>query len=401
MTSGAFNLEMERWSAQISSWVSQDPFYPLDWGYEFSDFENALTTGWGGHVPYGVQEYAAKRASSALAECIQADAFPLISHARIVPSQGRLDVDWTAEDNDPGFTVTLHYRIDQAEWETRLPGTPYETDLVSGIHSYRDSILSLADQTEVDLYFTVQDQAGQETRYPSTHLTFSFPFAHGPLLINEFMASNSNTRSDEYGEFNDWAEIYNPTGAPVWLGDLYLRDDMGVPGKYRFPDDHISPGGFYLVWLDGEPEQGLRHAPFKISKDGEELRLSQRPANGFSIMDSMEFGPQVTDVSLGRSADGGLDWIAFVQPTPGYSNLSTGMDDKPGELLTLTLYPNPVTDGILHFSRIVSGTVYNAMGQGLMDLLDTDRAEVGILVPGIYFFRTQEGESIRFMVAVQ
>ena len=141
--------------------------------------------------------------------------------------------------------------------------------------------------------------------------------------------------------------------------------------------------------------------PFKISKDGEELRLSQRPANGFCIMDSMEFGPQVTDVSLGRSADGGLEWIAFAQSTPGFSNLSTGMDDKSGELLTLTLYPNPVTDGALHFSRTVSGTIYNAMGQGLMDLQDADRADVGILVPGIYIFRTQEGESIQFMVAVQ
>ena len=246
-----------------------------------------------------------------------------------------------------------------------------------------------------------QDQAGQETRYPSSHLTITFPLAHGPLYLNEFMASNSSIKKDEYGEYDDWVEIYNPTGAPVWLGDVYLSDNMGVPGKYRFPDDYISPDGYYLVWLDGEPEQGPNHAPFKISKDGEELRLSDRPADGFNIMDSITFGPQVTDVALGRSTDGGEDWIAFSGPTPGYSNLSTGWNETPAEHLALTLYPNPVTNGTIHFSWPVSGAIYNAMGQLMLDLSDTDRADVGIFVPGIYIFRTPEGKSIQFIVAGQ
>ena len=399
MTSNDLNQEMERWKQQISSHVGLDSYYPLDWGYEYADFENALTSGWGGHVPYGVQEYAGIRAASALAECIQADASPLISHARIMPATGRIEMDWVTEDDDPGFTTTLHYRVDGSEWESILFDTPVETDAVSGLQTYRYSMLSLAEEVEVDLYFTAMDQAGQETRYPATFQTVSFPLISGPLYINEFMASNSSIRMDEYGEYDDWVEIYNPTDTQVWLGDIYLSDDMGVPGRYKFPDEYIDPAGYLMVWFDGEPEQGIYHASFKLNKGGEELRLSERPANGFSLMDSITFGSQVTDISLGRLIDGGTEWVAFAGPTPGYSNLSTGWEEAPVETLTLTLYPNPVSDGILHFSRRIRGAIYNVMGQKMIELVDTEQANVANFAAGMYIFRSIEGESKQFLVA--
>jgi hypothetical protein len=204
---------------------------------------------------------------------------------------------------------------------------------------------------------------------------------------------------DEFGQYDDWVEIYNPTDTQVWLGDLYLSDDMGVPGRYKFPDDSIGPDGYYTVWLDGDPEQGVNHAPFKINKEGEELRLSERPANGFTLMDSITFGLQQTDVSMGRSTDGGSEWIGFSQPTPGYSNLSTGWIEKPEQYCKLSLYPNPVSDGILHFSRAVSGSIYNAMGQKMMELHKVNQAKLETLTSGVYIFRSNEGKSVQFIVA--
>jgi len=396
--SDTLSQEMERWKQLIGPHVALDPYYPLDWGYTTNDFENALSTGWGGHVPYGVQEYAAIRASSALDECIQADAPPSISHARVAPSTGVIELDWVTEDDDPGFTTTLHYRIDGAAWKSRLADAPAEIDQVSGIHTYREVIDSIGDETVVDLYFTAMDQAGQETRYPATYQTVSFPLVSGPLYINEFMASNSSNKMDEFGEYNDWVEIYNPTDSQVWLGDFFLSDNMGVPGKYRFPDKFLNPEGYYLVWLDGTPEQGANHAPFKISKEGEKLRLSERPANGFHIIDSITFSLQVTDVSMGRVIDGEPAWMAFPGPTPGYSNLSTGWKNNPVDYQTLILYPNPVSGGTLYFSRRISGAIYNVMGQKLMELEETERAHVSSFAAGMYIFRPRYGESKKFMV---
>ena len=399
MTSDAMREEVERWRDQISGWVAQDPYYPLDWGYEFTDFENALTTGLGGHVWYGVLEYASLRAASALAECIQSDAPPLISHARVTPEQGLVRVDWTVEDDREGCSTSLHYRIDQGEWQVLPHPEPVVTDPVSGIGSYIDSIPGLPDHAEVDLYFTSADDSRQETRFPAGSLTVSYPLASGPLLINEFMASNSSTVSDEYGEYDDWVEIYNPTGDEVWLGDLFLSDHAGDPGKYRLPGESLQPGGYVLLWLDGQPEQGEAHAPFRISSSGEQIRLSGRPSQGYPVLDSLTFGPQESNIAMGRATDGGEEWITYARPTPGFSNLSTAVQEYLAGHETLILYPNPVISGTLRFNRSVSGTICDMTGKPLIQVNLSDRIDISAFIPGIYVFFPDRGKPVSFIVS--
>ena len=399
MTSDAMREEVERWRAQINGWVAQDPYYPLDWGYEFSDFENALTTGLGGHVWYGVLEYAALRASTALAECIQSDAPPLISHARVTPEQEMVRVDWTVEDDRQGFFTSLHYRIDQGDWQEMAHQGAEVIDPVSGISTFTDSIPGLSPDAEVEIYFTSVDDNQQETRFPAGSVRVSYPLAAGPLLINEFMASNSSSISDESGEFDDWVELFNPTGDQVWLGDLFLSDDAGDPGKYRLPAENIQPGGYMLVWLDGQPEQGETHAPFRISRDGEHIRLSGRPSEGYPVLDSLTFGPQKTDITMGRAEDGGEEWITFVQPTPGLSNLSTAAREYLAGHDALILYPNPVIHGWLRFNRSISGTICDITGKTLINLSQSDRVDVSVLTQGVYILLPDCDEPVRFVVS--
>ena len=390
--------ELARWNQQIRDAVAMDTFYTKDWGFTISDFEGSMNSGWGTHVDFGVQEFITARNASALAEAISVDAFPLFSHIGVKPRSDRIDLDWSAEDDETGFNTTLHYRIDGGSWMHQLKDAPTETDPVSGVWSYRDTIRSLEDTTEVELYFTVVDQGGQENRYPDTVLLISYPLVSGPLYINEFLASNNNINKDEFGEYDDWVEIYNASDEEVWLADYFLSDNSGSPGKYRFPEEYIQPGDFYLVWLDDQEEQGVNHATFKISKEGEELRLSERPSTGFQLVDSVTFGLQETDISTGRMVDGGLEWILFPSPTPNYSNLSTGVQEHPVLMEPLFIYPNPVAEGVFYFSKRVSGAIYNIMGQRLMELEDTVVARVPQLGEGLYIFRSQEGESVQFIV---
>ncbi|MCK5067409.1 MAG: CotH kinase family protein [Bacteroidales bacterium] len=398
MGSTALTDEMTRWRQQISDHVANDTCFSKDWGFTFTDFEAAMVSGWGTHVNYGVAEFATLRTASALAEAVDADAFPLISFERVVPREGSIEVDWTAEDDDPGYATTLHYRIDGGSWESSVMGTPAETDPVSGVHTYRDTIRSFGAESEVDLYLTVTDQGGQLTRFPDTFLTVTYPLLSGPLFINEFVASNQGITVDEFGEYDDWAEIYNASGEQVWLADYFLSDNMGNPGKYRFPEIYIEPDGFYLVWLDDTPDQGPNHAAFKISKDGEMLRLSERPSKGFALVDMITFGVQQSDISWGRELDGGPDWISFVAPTPQYSNLLTGVNDMPAPDASLTIYPNPVSAGFFYFSKQVSGAIYNMMGQKMMELKETEFARIPSLNQGVYIFRSEQGETVQFIV---
>lgn len=143
-----------------------------------------------------------------------------------------------------------------------------------------------------------------------------------PVFINELLASNSGGLADEAGQHDDWLELFNAGAAPVDIAGFYLTDDLGQPTKWQVPANQpamttIPPGGFLLVWLDGEMAQGLLHANFKLSAGGEGLGLFA--ADG-TPLDTLTFGPQTSNISYGRSTDGGGSFAFFTVPTPMASN---------------------------------------------------------------------------------
>ena len=144
-----------------------------------------------------------------------------------------------------------------------------------------------------------------------------------PLYINELMADNDATIEDpdEPGAYDDWFEIFNPSIVDVDLGGMYLTDDLSDPTQWQIPAGVIVPaGGFILFWADDDLAQGNTHTNFKLSKDGEEIGLFDTDVNGNVLVDSITFGPQTTDVSFGRVADGAASWTTFEVPTPNESN---------------------------------------------------------------------------------
>ncbi|MEA2104400.1 MAG: lamin tail domain-containing protein [Candidatus Cloacimonadota bacterium] len=144
------------------------------------------------------------------------------------------------------------------------------------------------------------------------------------FYINEFMASNDTTIADSAGDYDDWIEIYNAGNICGDIGGYYLTDDLGELNQSQIPDSlsditTIPPLGFLLLWADKEEEQGPLHlADTKLSGDGEQIGLTA--PDGTTIIDSLTFGEQTTDVSYGRLPDGTDVWQFFNNPTPGTSN---------------------------------------------------------------------------------
>ena len=157
-----------------------------------------------------------------------------------------------------------------------------------------------------------------------------------PLVINEFMARNGATIADDQGEYDDWIELYNLLDVPLDLAGMYLTDDLDEPTKWRFPagrgdETIISGNGYLLVWADEDvlDEPGL-HASFGLEADfGQEIGLFDK--DGISLIDSIEFGGQVADVSFGREPEGSENWFTL-SPTPGWSNIDSylGVIDEVG-----------------------------------------------------------------------
>ncbi|MCX7819009.1 MAG: lamin tail domain-containing protein [Kiritimatiellae bacterium] len=154
------------------------------------------------------------------------------------------------------------------------------------------------------------------------------------LRINEYLADNVAAFADPAdGQFEDWFELYNPTDDPMDLGGAYLTDDLSNPTKYRIPAGFSVPArGFLLVWADNEPSQNnlsVRpdlHVGFALSKSGEAIALYDADRR---LVDSVVFGPQVTDVTEGRYPDGGPLVGRLPRPTPGAANAAPVTNTPP------------------------------------------------------------------------
>lgn len=143
------------------------------------------------------------------------------------------------------------------------------------------------------------------------------------LLINEFMAANDTTIADPQGEFDDWIELFNAGEQYIDLGGMYITDDLSNPTEWQMPDNEadstiILPDEFLLLWADNDSDDGILHLDIKLSASGEQIAVFEK--DGITLLDSLTFGEQSTDISLGRQFNGGENWIYMTRPTPGESN---------------------------------------------------------------------------------
>lgn len=181
--------------------------------------------------------------------------------------------------------------------------------------------------TSVQWYLAAIDDSSATTTWPigapgvtETYLVLADPCAN-PLLINEFLASNITVLQDDFGEYDDWVELYNPTDCSINLNGIFITDDLADPTKYQLElaaDSLLHPGSFILIWCDDDSEQGAFHTDFKLSAAGEQIGIVF--ADGATWLDSLTFGSQSADVSQGRFPDGNESWQNFPEPTPDASN---------------------------------------------------------------------------------
>ena len=143
-----------------------------------------------------------------------------------------------------------------------------------------------------------------------------------PPVINEVMASNLSAIADNFNEFDDWLEIYNPNPDTLNLAGYYLTDNLVLPTRFSIAigndSTKIPPYGHILIWADDDTEQGILHANFKFSSTGDDMYLFAPDAE--TLIDSVSFGLQATDESYGRSVDAAPNWIHFPIATPNATN---------------------------------------------------------------------------------
>lgn len=137
----------------------------------------------------------------------------------------------------------------------------------------------------------------------------------GTLVLNEILADNAISAANGTA-FPDYIEIRNNGTSAYNLTGLSLTDDTSVPAKFTFPSGTTLAAGAHLViWCDKDTTAPGQHSGFALDSSGQTVLLM----NGTTILDSLTFGPQAADLSIGRITNGTGSWSATT-PTPTAAN---------------------------------------------------------------------------------
>ncbi|MFT5528016.1 MAG: hypothetical protein ACI9HK_006004, partial [Pirellulaceae bacterium] len=115
------------------------------------------------------------------------------------------------------------------------------------------------------------------------------------LLISEVLAANG-TAVDVNGLYPDVIELYNAGGTTINLVGYTLSDNSTNPTKFVFPTTILGVGEYLLVYADTNVGSGLETG-FSLAGTGEGVFLYNAAAQ---LLDSVEFGIQVTNLSIAR-----------------------------------------------------------------------------------------------------
>jgi spore coat protein H len=373
----------------IAPYVASDPYYPLDYGYDYGDFMLSYTNATGAHVKYGLYPYLNARSLSMSQQLESGTMVPVIKYIRHRRDQEQgIMIKAYAEAEVLPLTAMLLYTVDG--------GSNQQADMhYEGSDTYSVTLESIPEGAAVTYQIVVSDRDGRTNVKPCNAAVIRPLSGDTPLLfINEFMADNKKTISDEHGYYSDWIEIYNGDNEAVYLGDLYMTDNFDIPGKWQLPGISLAPGGFALFWADGNTAYGDHHAGFKLSREGEEIGLYN---TDFLVVDTISFGLQSEDISSGRKSDGATEIVFFSKPTPGASNNATPVDDTQADN-RLTVYPNPAYGTKVRLNQKINCRIYNSRGMMVFAGTEVDEIDLRYYESGLYIILTDDGRIVKFIV---
>lgn len=366
--------------------VLNDPFYPLDFGFTPDVFENSLNSGWELQVNFGVLEYMDLRIAAAQE---QLETF----------SESGAKVYWLQPQFDAGNQIYQHIQAlltqtDEEQCRLMLSNdnqnwTEASTFSDNGIlpDQFTDSIYTfraVAPVAQNKLYYKIECDGSVNSIPCESGFIWNTPSGHA-LFINEVMPSNSSTLADNNGEYDDWLEIYNAGTTAINLQNFYVTDEKHNWNKFRLPSVTLDPGGFKIVWLDGQPEQGALHANFSLSSGENEVWLNTVMEGVPRLVNYFAYpGSPVGEISWERITDGSAIINFTDEPTPNTTNFTIISVEEQGN--SFVVYPNPASNEINFSEMINSLRVYDSLGKIIGNYNMIRKLDVANFAAGVYTF---------------
>jgi hypothetical protein len=213
-----------------------------------------------------------------------------------------------------GFTY-YRWRLDASAWSAETPiATPIKlTNLAQGSHH-----VDVIGKNDAGLY--QNDAALGTDAVVTASRTWAVDRTHSRLQINEVLAGSISTVIS--GDSRPgMIELYYDGPSSKDLSGRRITNDPARPTRFVFPTGtKMTPGQYLVLFADGNTAPSGIHLGFALAAEGDGVYLYDKSG---TLVDSVEFGRQLPDLSIGRI--GYDDEWTLTAPTVGQANLAVGL----------------------------------------------------------------------------
>jgi hypothetical protein len=141
-------------------------------------------------------------------------------------------------------------------------------------------------------------------------------FGQNTVKINEVLARNVTIR-ELSGSAPDWVEFYNSGASAVNLAGMSITTVTNNIRAFVFPEGTSIPSqGYTILYFDDQTPASGWNTGFGLNGGGDAVYFYDRSG---VLVDSVVFGMQLDDKSIGRIPSGGTTW-ALCTPTRQSAN---------------------------------------------------------------------------------
>ncbi len=364
----------------IDNDVSSDP----NTFFSYADFTSNITTSVGSNPIIGISELMLSRVQyiQSLPEFTSAaPTVDILNSNSVLP---HTTVNITAEISNASYAY-LGYRFKFADKFEKIQmfDDGQHGDGIAGDGVYGTTIS--VDARDVQYYiYAENNNAGVFSPERAEKEFHQIPVVSG-LVINEIMAANLSSVSDQSGEYDDWVELYNGGSVSINLNSFYLSDDENDLTKWSFPNISIPADGYLIIWCDtaGTSQAGL-HTTYRLSADQEEVYLTDPTG---TVIDAVHYVNMATDQGYARVPNG-TGVMQYQNHTYNTINQNvTDLDYLNSTSERLRVYPNPSNTKVYILGENKPVDVFDMMGQKVYSST-TQVKSIDIInwESGVYFF---------------
>lgn len=157
-------------------------------------------------------------------------------------------------------------------------------------------------------YGRYPDGSDATTVLTPTELSQNSKATHGPLVINEVVASAAE-------DGNDWFELYNNSANTINLANYQVIDESDDIDPVTLPDIDLYAGSYITIYAT-EEDPGTYYVPFKLGKEDELSLILNDEVIDYIDWDESDVA---TGFSYGLSSSTNFTH-AFLTPTPSSDN---------------------------------------------------------------------------------